>query len=260
MAEQPAPKAPEDNEVIKPGDTITPAGMPRPVEARFTTLDPVTHQPLTEAPDATAAPVIEPLQTPEPVEPPAAAPVASPSNDARPNPAPHAADNSATPTELDEHVQVAADGTLTWTILEFGATNKSTSWYAALAGVSVMAAIIVYLLIKDMISSVVVLVCGFVFGFYGSRKPKLLTFMLNDHGIATGEKFHPYHDFRSFAVTVDGPYTSILLHPLKRFALYLTVNCHPDDEDRIIDVLAARLPFEDHSPDPIDRLMSRIRF
>ncbi len=48
--------------------------------------------------------------------------------------------------------------------------------------------------------------------------------------------------------------------PLKRFMPPITLYYPPDQEDAVINALAAYLPHEDRTHDPVDRLMRKIRF
>lgn len=123
-----------------------------------------------------------------------------------------------------------------------------------------MAAGLIFLLSKDIISTIVILVCAFAFGFYASRQPRQLQYVANENGVAVGERFHPYENFRSFTIAPDGAFSSIIFMPLKRFATTTTIYYAPKDEDQIVDLLADRLPYEEHTPDAVDRLMRHIRF
>ena len=50
--------------------------------------------------------------------------------------------------------------------------------------------------------------------------------------------------FRSFALIDEGPFASMAFLPLKRFGLLTTVYLDPDDEDRVVDLVAQHLPLE----------------
>ena len=80
------------------------------------------------------------------------------------------------------------------------------------------------------------------------------------HGLTIGNKYFPYEMFRSFALIDEGPFASMAFLPLKRFGLLTTVYLDPDDEDRVVDLVAKHLPLEPREHDAVDRLMKRIRF
>jgi hypothetical protein len=149
---------------------------------------------------------------------------------------------------------------ITWSASEFVAHEKSLSWYAILTLVTLVVAAGIYLLTRDKISTSVIIVAGIVLGAYGRRKPRVLDYRLDESGITVDKKFFDYDSFNSFSVVDEGAFSSVVLMPLKRFSPSLTIYFAPDDEDKIIAMLADRLPVEDPRSDPIDRLMHRIRF
>lgn len=152
------------------------------------------------------------------------------------------------------------DQGLSWTASEFIAHEKSASWYLSLAGVAVLGAALVYLLTRDVISAAVVLVGALFLGIYAARQPRQLEYRVDTAGIGIGPKRYGYEEFRSFSVAQEGAFSSIVFMPLKRFAPTTTIYYAPDDEDQIINLLAVRLPMEEHRGDAVENLMRRIRF
>ncbi len=157
-------------------------------------------------------------------------------------------------------VSNANDNGVSWTASEFVAHEKSVGWYAALILVAAIIAAVIYLITRDKISSGVVLVCALALGVLAARKPRQLQYAVDNSGITVGQKHFGYGAFKSFAVVPEGAFSSIVLMPLKRFAPLTTIYYSPEDEKRIVDTLASRLPFEEHKLDVIDHFMRRIRF
>jgi len=149
---------------------------------------------------------------------------------------------------------------LSWTASEFIAHEKAASWYASLFGAAVLGSAVVYLLTRDAISSAVVLIGALFLGIYAARKPRQLEYRVDATGIAIGPKHLDYGEFRSFSIVPEGAFSSIVFMPLKRFAATTTIYYAPEDQDQIINLLAARLPIEEHRGDAVDNLMRRIRF
>jgi len=147
-----------------------------------------------------------------------------------------------------------------WTASEFVAHHKNASWYLALVGITLLLAAIVYVLTKDVISTVVVGVVGVSFGFFAARKPRELHYGLDTSGIHMGDKFYPYSQFKSFSLIEEDAAQSVWLMPLKRFMPILTMYFDPNDQDKIANTLSNFLPFENRQPDAVDRLMHRLRF
>jgi hypothetical protein len=98
------------------------------------------------------------------------------------------------------------------------------------------------------------------FGFSASRKPRELTFQLDNDGLHIADRIYPFTGFKSFAVVQESGVQSVWLMPLRRFMPIIPIYFRPEDENKIVDTLAAILPFEAHVPDGVDRLMQRVRF
>jgi hypothetical protein len=151
--------------------------------------------------------------------------------------------------------------TVTWEASEFIAHEKSFGWYAILVlGTALLASLTLFWL-RDLVSTFVVIVAAIIFGIVASRKPRVLPYRLDDHGVTVGNAFRPYHDFKSYAPLQEGAVSSVVLLPLKRFMPPLSIYFAPEDEEKIIKTLAAYLPFDQaHQYDMVDRVIQRIRF
>ncbi|MEO7364518.1 MAG: hypothetical protein ABIV43_03355 [Candidatus Saccharimonadales bacterium] len=156
------------------------------------------------------------------------------------------------PTEAHEPIS--------WTASEFIAHDKDSNWYVMLGLSTVIVAGIIYLLTRDIIATGFVLFVASLFGVYAGRQPRQLPYQLSNHGLRIGSRHYELRQFRSFSVVPEGAFSSIVLMPLQRFSPMTTIYYAPQDEDRIIDVLAAELPFVEHKHDVIERFMHRIRF
>lgn len=164
------------------------------------------------------------------------------------------------PLEQEIASEKAPAEAVSWTASEFVAHEKSAGWYGGLAAVAAIVAALIYLLTRDIISTVVVLVCAGAFGVLGGKKPRQLQYHLDSSGITVGSKHFTYEMFRSFSVVPEGAFSSIVFMPLKRFAPLTTIYYAPEDEPKIINILTDRLPFEERKDAVIDSLMKRVRF
>ncbi len=149
---------------------------------------------------------------------------------------------------------------VSWTASEFIAHQKSPGWYLALLLTIVAVAGLALILTKDWVSSITILVVGILFAAIASKKPRQLSYQLNNEGITIGEKLYPYGMFKSFAVLRDGAIGCINLMPLKRFMPDLSIYYPPEEEENIVNALAASLPHDQREEHSFDRLMKKIRF
>lgn len=246
--QNPSSEPPEDRRDFEPGQTISP------------------HEP--EAEHVPQAPAQTPAES--------SAPPASPVNAAeergffRPdteNPRSTAHDASIDPVSAisagqPETALPRPDDTspVSWKASEYIEHEKDQMWYVQLGGATLVVALIVYLITRDMFSTFVVIIAAVLFGVVGSRPPRQLPYRVDAQGLTIGERHYPYGSFRSFSVFVDGGLHSITFMPLKRFAPPISIYYDPADEDRITNVLASHLPLENHKADPVEKLMRKIRF
>lgn len=149
---------------------------------------------------------------------------------------------------------------IAWTASEFIAHTKNPSWYLILAIATLILTAIIYLLTKDKVTAVAIVIASLLFGIMASRKPRELEYSVGTDGMHIGPKFYPYSVFKSFSVMQEEGIESIWFMPLKRFMPGLSIYFAPDQGQKIIDVLSEYLPFENRKLDMIDGLMHRLRF
>lgn len=149
---------------------------------------------------------------------------------------------------------------LDWTAAEFIAHAKSPSWYGLLALSSSVVAILIYLLTKDKISTGIVILAAAALGYFAARQPHVQQYGIHPEGLLVGQKMYHFQDFKTFSVAEEAGIASIVFMPLKRFMPPLTIYVVPELEERVVNFLAAYLPFEQHKTDAVDSLLRRIRF
>lgn len=150
--------------------------------------------------------------------------------------------------------------TVSWTASEYVSHEKGASWFVMVALALVVAAVLAYVLTKDIVAVVVIAITGVTFGVFSARSPRVLNYSIGQQGVQIGQRLYPFNEFKSFAISEEGPLPSVLLMPLKRFLPPITVFFDPQNGDDIIATLSDYLPFEHKKPDAVDKFMSRIRF
>ena len=162
--------------------------------------------------------------------------------------------------EQPREIHKTEDQSVSWTASEFVHHEKSPGWYLSLTIAAGVLAALIYFVLRDVVSAGVVLVAAFIFGIYAAHKPRQLEYQLDQSGLTIADKHYPYHEFKTFSLQPEGAFASIVFMPLKRFAPVTTIYYPPEDEDKILTVLSAHLPFEEPRRDAVDSLMRRIRF
>jgi len=169
-----------------------------------------------------------------------------------------------------EQTAVPADNTphqghkgplVSWSASEFVSHEKAASWYLFLGIIAVVVAGAIFLITREVFSTIVVIVLAAALAVFGNLKPRTLEYVIDESGIQIGDKFLAYSDLRSFAVVEDdASMPSIQLLPQRRFMVPITVYFAPPDEDIIVSTLGNFLPFEHKKRDAVERWSSRIRF
>jgi hypothetical protein len=239
----PQPEAP------KPAAVAVATPSPAPVETPPATPTPAVAAP---APVAPATPPVPQTSTPE------EAGFFHPSGGAAP--ASHLISTSNFGQDDSAALQPnLEDAAVTWVSSGESVQAHSSAWRLRMTIFAVVAAGLIFLLTRDPVPTIAVAFSGLLFGFLGSRKPAPLSYRLDTSGITIGNKHHVYSDYRAFSI---GEYPSLnaSLVPLKRFAPTLSLSIDPALQDKIITLLSARLPMEQHKADMLDKLVSRVRF
>lgn len=170
-------------------------------------------------------------------------------------PSPSVSDSYGVTEDVSER-----DEGITWRSAEFMAHDKDTAWYAATALGSVVIAVIVYILNRDLVTAAIILFALIGLAYFSGRKPREQDFAVVYEGIQVGNNFYPFSDFRSFSLSEDPSATSIILTPMKRFMPAVNIYVPTDYEERVVGFIAEILPLEQHKPDLVEVLMRRIRF
>lgn len=237
---------------FNPGETISPRSTPAPTEASQSEPAVATQSSIApRAETSTAEPVqqatTEAASDPQPpVEQPAAA---------VPSAQPFAPSEQAPPPLPSQ-----TSGGVTWTASEYVANDKSAAWHTALIGVGLAVALATWFVIKDIVTSFVIIIAAVVLSLYGRRHPNSLQYQLDDHGLSIGQKHFRFSDFRAFSIIPEGAFASIALMPSKRFAPMTTLYFDPEDADAILGILGNHLPHKKHKTDAIEAIMQRIHF
>lgn len=147
-----------------------------------------------------------------------------------------------------------------WTASEFIDHEKRASWFVGLGVITIVGAVIVYLITRDIIAPVMILVAACLFGVTAGRKPSSLHYHIDNFGIKIGNKMYDYGQFKSFSIIEEGAIDSIYLSPLGRLSPPISLYYPPDQEEQILGTLGNYLPHEQKRHDPVERLMRRIRF
>lgn len=174
------------------------------------------------------------------------------------------ADGPAVPSNPHADESGVADaptrGSVEWTASEFIAHEKGFGWYVALTLGAALAAVCIYMATKDVFAVAVAVIMVAILAISGSHKPRVVTYKVDAAGITVGSKFYPFSAYKSFSMPDEGPFTTIVLVPLKHLSFPVGAYLSPDTQDEVLEIISRHLPLERDQPSAVDRLMRQLRF
>jgi hypothetical protein len=149
---------------------------------------------------------------------------------------------------------------LSWSASEFVQHDKSNRWYFNLGVGAVTVAILTFVITRQILSAVVILLMAVMFGLYGRTKPKTLQYAVQTDGIIVGNDFLTYDTIKSFSVIAENgmPYVQILLQ--KRLSIPVNIYADPAQLDQVATILGQYIPYDQKKRDIADIISSRLRF
>ncbi|MCL1876677.1 hypothetical protein FWF74_01415 [Candidatus Saccharibacteria bacterium] len=199
-------------------------------------------EPAQDAPAPDATPPVEPATEP----------------DTQPN---AEISNPETPETNPDQPDLPAFEPIKWSSSNTIDHERGAGWHLALFGIAglIIAGMIGLSLWKGWSASnisIIGLVAVIVIAILVvSKKPSVETnYMLTESGLTINSTLHPFSEFRAFGVHQDGALWQLTLIPVRRFGAAITTFINSDQGEIIVDVLGARLPMEEISTHPIDKL------
>lgn len=148
---------------------------------------------------------------------------------------------------------------ISWQASEYLHHEKRAGWFVAYFFGSGLIALALHLLIKDVISTTVVIMMLISVGVLAGRKPKPRQYTIDDNGIDIDGKFFSYRSFKFFSIMNYGAVDSIYLEPIERFMPSISMYFAPEDEEKITNNLGKYLPYREREPDMVEKLVHKIR-
>lgn len=156
--------------------------------------------------------------------------------------------------ELDSGTEIS------WEASEYIHHEKDIGWYLIFGVVTVFIMALLFLILRDVLSLIVVGLMAISLIVFANRPPRTLKYHLNDEGVGIGENKYAFDSFRSFSIVKDGAMQSIVLNPLQRLMPPITIYFPPEEGDKIVDLLSRHLPHMEYEPNFVDRFARRVRF
>jgi hypothetical protein len=154
-----------------------------------------------------------------------------------------------------------------WTASDSIEHNRGKNWYIGAVSVIIVVAIglVVLAMFKIMslmsaITTGLLAVVALIALLVVSKKPtRQLNYILTDAGLTIEDKLYPFSNFRAFGVQQIGALWQLVLVPVRRFGMSITIFIHEDQGEQIVDALGARLPMEDIKVDLVDKITHHLK-
>ena len=165
--------------------------------------------------------------------------------------------------ELLESPRISETNNITtpvdWMAPEYFVGQKGKLWYLILAIVAIIFILISIFVFQSYTFAVLVLVMAISLVVYARRPPQEIKYTLSvKQGLYIGDKLYNLQDYKSFSLVQGVDHNSIELIPIKRFSPGVLVYFPSEVGEKIIDILASRLPMEESKPDLMDKIIKKL--
>ncbi|MES3032231.1 MAG: hypothetical protein V4699_03255 [Patescibacteria group bacterium] len=91
---------------------------------------------------------------------------------------------------------------LEWSALEYEEKERSKDWFWAL-GIIVVTSSIAAMIYGNYFFAALLVLSGVLLGFFAVKKPEIIHYELNTHGLKIRTRLYPYENIKSFWVQLD---------------------------------------------------------
>ncbi len=147
---------------------------------------------------------------------------------------------------------------VSWDANEYIHRDKQFGWYIGFFLV-VAALVALSIFLQWWTFTALVVLSAIALFIYVIRSPRQLHYSLTPKGLAEGNKFYKYEEYKSFGVLQDGKDYAIVLTPTKRFSPRVMVYFPETSGEKIVDAFGARLPMEEVKLDFLDKIVKMLR-
>jgi hypothetical protein len=93
----------------------------------------------------------------------------------------------------------------------------------------------------------------------GNRPSRMLNYELSEEGFKINDYLTDFSKFKSFSVSHDGEFWSLILIPAQRFGLEVSSYIPEDKGEEIVDFLAKVLPMENPRSELMNKLIRKLK-
>lgn len=145
-----------------------------------------------------------------------------------------------------------------WQAPEYLHRDRSPLWYAILAFITLALVAVAIFVFNSITFAILVPVMAIALVIYVHRPPAIVDYIISRKGLYVNDRLLPYDQFKSFGVVSREDVNYAVMIPRKRFQLGQNVYFPQDIGEKLVDMLAARLPMKEIKPDIVDKLLLKL--
>ena len=146
-----------------------------------------------------------------------------------------------------------------WQALEYMQHQHEPIWYIGFGATVLILIVVAIFVFKSPTFAVLVPVMAVALALYVRRPPATIDYTVSRKGIHVNDRLYTFDQFKSFSVVRQETTNHVVLIPRKRFQLGQNIYFPTEIGEKLVDMLAARLPMKEASPDIIDKLLAKLR-
>ena len=148
---------------------------------------------------------------------------------------------------------------LSWSAPEYEEKNRSRDWFWAL-GIIIFTSVVASLIYGNYFFAILLLLSGFMLGFFAIKKPDMVYYELSANGLRVGNSLFPYKNIKAFWVQNNEVPTLFI----KADRLMLPVISIPIDLEHALEIhetfVSNEIPEEEMKEPPSKHIMDALGF
>lgn len=152
-----------------------------------------------------------------------------------------------------------------WSALEYEDKDRSRDWFWAL-GIIVITSSIAAIIFGDYFFAGLLVLSGFLLGFFAVKKPDMITYELNGNGLKILDRLYPYENMKAFWIqlptdTLPKLKPTLFIHSQRVFMPEIAVPITEDLAEMIHAALAAQnIPEREMREHIAEKIMGTLGF
>ena len=152
-----------------------------------------------------------------------------------------------------------SENKLEWSALEYEEKERSTDWFWAL-GIIVVTSSVASIIYGNYFFAALLLISGVLLGFFAVKKPDLVSYELNNHGLKIRNHLYLYENIKSFWVQIGTKPTLFI----KSERVFMPTISIPIEDDKAEDIrsimLFKNVSEEEMKEHPSSKIMESLGF